>query len=119
MRIGLDGFKALGFKPKEIRLTGGGAKSPLWQSIAANVMNLPVHIPTSSEAAAIGSAIQALWCLQRNTNWEGKKSSIEELAEEHVELGTRIQPDKNSVKLYNDAYAVYSKYLGALSPLYK
>ncbi|WP_461247639.1 FGGY-family carbohydrate kinase, partial [Treponema sp. R6D11] len=119
MRIGLDGFKALGFKPKEIRLTGGGAKSKLWQNIAANVMNLPVHIPTSSEAAAIGSAIQALWCLQKNTHWEGKKSSIEELADEHVALGARILPDKKSVKLYDDAYAVYSKYLGVLSPLYK
>ena len=118
MRIGLDGFKALGFKPKEIRLTGGGAKSPLWQNIAANVMNLPVHIPTSSEAAAIGSAIQALWCLQRNTQWKGKKSSIEELADEHVALGAKIQPDKKSVSLYNSAYAVYSQYLGALSPMY-
>jgi len=119
MRIGLDGFKALGFKPKEIRLTGGGSKSKLWQNIAANVTNLPVRIPIGSEAAAMGSAIQALWCLQRNTHWEGKKNSIEELADEHVALGDTIKPDKKSASLYNDAYAVYSQYLGALSPLYK
>jgi xylulokinase len=62
MRIGLEGFNTLGFKAKEIRLTGGGSKSPLWQSIAANVMNLPVRVPASSEAAAMGGAIQALWC---------------------------------------------------------
>jgi xylulokinase len=116
MRIGMDGFKELGFKPKEIRLTGGGSKSKLWQAIAANVMNLPVRIPTGSEAAAMGGAIQALWCLEKS---QGKKTSIEDLADEHVAMGDTIKPDKKSVDEYNKAYAVYSQYLGALSPLYK
>ena len=119
MRIGLDGFTSLGFKPKEIRLTGGGSKSKLWQDIAANIMNLPLRIPVGSEAAAMGGAIQALWCLQKNTKGEGKKSSIEELTDEHVALGDSVKPDKKSVEKYNKAYAVYSRYLGALSPLYK
>jgi xylulokinase len=116
MRIGLDGFTALGFKPKEIRLTGGGSKSHLWQSIAANVTNLPVRTLTGAEAAAMGGAIQALWCLKIS---EGKKISIEVLADEHVELGDTIKPDKKSAALYKNAYADYSKYLKALSPLYK
>ncbi|MCL2809973.1 MAG: xylulokinase [Treponema sp.] len=116
MRIGLDGFVSLGFKPKEIRLTGGGSKSVLWQNITANVLNVPVRILTGSEAAAMGGAIQALWCLETS---EGKKSSIEDLASKHVTLGATIKPDKKSVDAYNKAYAVYSKYLGALSPLYK
>jgi xylulokinase len=115
MRIGLDGFISLGFKPKEIRLTGGGAKSPLWQSIAANALNVPIRILTGSEAAAMGGAIQALWCLESSN---GKKNSIEALTDEHVELGATIKPDRKSVTQYNEAYAVYSKYLGALKPLY-
>jgi xylulokinase len=119
MRIGLDGFITLGFKPKEIRLTGGGAKSKLWQSIAANVMNLPIRIPTGSEAAAMGGAIQALWCLSKHSAGEAKKTTIEALADEHVALGDTINPDKKSVDQYKKAYAEYSKYLGALSPLYK
>jgi xylulokinase len=119
MRIGLDGFKELGFKPKEIRLTGGGSKSQIWQNIAANITNLPIRILTGSEAAAMGGAIQALWCLSAQKKPEdGKKVTIESLADEHVELGDTIQPDKKSVELYNKAYAVYSQYLGALSPLY-
>ncbi|MDR2578122.1 MAG: xylulokinase [Chitinispirillales bacterium] len=118
MRIGLDGFKALGFKPKEIRLTGGGSKSKLWQSIAANVMNLPLRIPVGSEAAAMGGAIQALWCLMNDSGGSAKKATIEALADEHVKLGAEIKPDKAGVEKYNEAYAVYSRYLGALSPLY-
>jgi len=116
MRIGLEGFKALGFKPKEIRLTGGGAKSAIWQNIAANVTNVPVRTLEGSEAAAMGGAIQALWCLE---NHEGKKTSIEDLTDKHVTLGDTIKPEKKSVNKYNEAYAVYSKYLEALSPLYK
>ena len=114
MRIGMDGFIKLGFKPKEIRLTGGGSKSSIWQNIAANVMNLPIRILTGSEAAGMGGAIQALWCLGS----QDKKISIEALADEHVELGETIKPDKKSVEQYNKAYGVYSQYLGALSPLY-
>ena len=115
MRIGLEGFKELGFKAREIRLTGGGSKSPLWQNIAANVMNLPVRVPKSAEAAALGGAIQALWTL------EGGKKSIDHYTEEHITLeeGAVIKPDAASVKAYNRAYEVYSRYLGALSPLYK
>jgi xylulokinase len=124
MRIGLEGFNSLGFKAKEIRLTGGGSKSPIWQSIAANVMNLPVRIPASAEAAAMGGAIQALWCMQMHQH-PAKKSpaataTIEALTDEHVVLegGATVKPDKKDAAAYNKAYAVYSRYLGALSPLY-
>ncbi|MCL2129252.1 MAG: FGGY-family carbohydrate kinase [Treponema sp.] len=115
MRIGLESFNKLGFIAKEIRLTGGGSKSPLWQSIAANVMNLPVQVPASSEAAALGGAVQALWALNP------KETSIETLTKEHIALegGLVIKPDQKSVKAYNKAYEEYSKYLGILSPLYK
>ena len=118
MRIGLEEFGKLGFKAKEIRLTGGGSKSSLWRNIAANVTNLPVRIPASAEAAAMGAAIQALWCFQKIS---GKKVSINNLAEEHVVLedGIVIKPDKKANAAYNKAYTHYSRYLGALSPLYK
>ena len=119
MRIGLESFNSLGFAAKEIRLTGGGSKSRLWQNIAANVMNLPVRVPAGAEAAAMGGAIQALWCLQcKETNGN---VTIEALADEHVALegGATIKPDKKDSAAYDAAYAAYSRYLGALSPLYK
>jgi len=117
MRIGLEAFQALGFRAREIRITGGGAKSPLWREIAANVMNLPVKRPDNDEAAAMGGAIQALWCLKKR---EGKPISIGQLADEHVTVGEAdcITPDPASVVAYDRAYAEYNKYLGALSPLY-
>ena len=120
MRIGLEGFNTLGFKAKEIRLTGGGSKSGIWQSIAANVMNLPLRVPASAEAAAMGGAIQALWCLSHNSPG-GKKTTIEALTGEHVALeeGVMVKPNKKDAAAYDKAYAEYSRYLGALGPLYK
>jgi xylulokinase len=48
MRVGLDSFKALGYQAREIRLIGGGSKSPLWRTIAANVTGLPVKVPAGT-----------------------------------------------------------------------
>lgn len=117
MRIGLEAFQALGFRAKEIRLIGGGAKSKIWRSIAANVMDLPVKLPASDEAAAMGGAVQAIWCLM---NLEGNKISIGELTDEHITINEDqcINPDPASVAAYNKAYAEYNRYLGALAPLY-
>jgi xylulokinase len=118
MRIGLEGFAGLGFKAKEIRIAGGGAKSAIWQRIAANVMKLPVRVPRDGEAAAMGGALQALWCAERVT---GNVVSIESVVAEHEALdsGATVTPDDASMQAYDAAYAVYAKYLNALSPLYR
>jgi xylulokinase len=118
MRIGMEGFSKLGFKAREIRLIGGGAKSTIWQNIVANVMNLPVRVPKSEEAAAMGGAIQALWTLLKRDALPGV--SIESLVDEHVVLegGATATPEQDSVAAYNAAYQEYAKYLAALSPLY-
>ena len=114
MRIGLEGFNALGFKAREIRLIGGGAKSKLWQTIAANVMNLPIRVPASDEAAALGGAIQAIWTLEKQT---GK--TIDSVTDEHIIMEDKtVLPDTDAVAAYNKAYAEYSKYLGTLQKLY-
>jgi xylulokinase len=119
MRIGMAGFRDLGFTAREIRLTGGGAKSPLWQQIAADIMNLPVVLPAGDEAAAMGGAIQALWCLEKQAG--NGAASIESLTDAHVGLagGRTIQPEAAAVAAYDAAYAEYEKYLGALGPLYR
>ncbi len=118
MRIGLEAFHKLGFKAREIRLIGGGAKSSLWRGIVANVTKLPVRVPAGDEAAAMGGAIQALWCMERAA---GLKTTIGALCDTHVSLegGATVEPDAESVAAYDTAYADYTKYLNALSPLYR
>ena len=117
MRGGLDAFRKLGFKPKQIRLIGGGSKSPIWRQIVADIMNLPIHVPALDEAAALGGAVQALWCLK---NMSGK-CSIAKLCAEHIKLDETktAKPIAKNVKAYDKAYAEYNKVLAAVSPLYE
>lgn len=117
MRGGLEAFRKLGFKPKEIRLIGGGSKSPLWRQIAADVMNLPIRVPALDEAAALGGAVQALWCLKNKNG----KCDIAALCAEHITLDTSksADPIAENVAAYNKAYAEYEKVVETLSPLYK
>ena len=117
MRGGLDAFRKLGFKPKQIRLIGGGSKSPIWRQIVADIMNLPIHVPALDEAAALGGAVQALWCLK---NMSGK-CSIAKLCAEHIKLDETktAKPIAKNVKAYDKAYAEYTKVVDTLAPLYK
>lgn len=117
MRGGLDAFRKLGFQPKEIRLIGGGSKSPLWRQIAADVMNLPIRVPALDEAAALGGAVQALWCLK---NMSGK-CDIAALCAEHIKLdeSKSANPVAENVAAYDKAYAEYMKVVDTLAPMYK
>lgn len=114
LKGGLDAFKKLGFEPKEIRLIGGGAKSPLWRQIAADIMNVPVSVPVSEEAAAMGAAVQALWCLEGGT-----PERIKSLCAEHIQLSKEKSAEPGSaVCEYEQAYRDYNEILGQLTPLY-
>lgn len=62
LRYGLDLLREAGLHSKSIRLTGGGAKSPVWRQVVADIMHTPLACTTEPEAAALGAAIQAAWC---------------------------------------------------------
>jgi xylulokinase len=120
LRGGLEAFKALGFNAREIRVTGGGAMSALWRQMAADIMNLPVKRPSSAEGAAMGAAVQALWCLLSRDH-AGKPVSLQALCDEHIELEEKdnVIPDPRNVAEYDKAYQEYKKYLNTLSVLYR
>ena len=56
---GLDGLRALGIAPREVRLTGGGAANVLWRQILADCFGLPIRVLEEPETAALGAAIEA------------------------------------------------------------
>jgi sugar (pentulose or hexulose) kinase len=67
MNYGLRRLRSLGVKAREIRVTGGGARSPVWRQIMADVFGVPVVAMAGDEGAALGAAIQAAWCVARQT----------------------------------------------------
>ncbi len=117
MRLGLDSFREQGFKVKEVRLIGGGAKSAVWRQIAADILNLPVVVPVQEETAALGAAIQALWAKE---NAEKKETDINYLIKEHVTLNSlkRCTPILENVKAYDEVYKTYNKYVKSLTGIF-
>lgn len=101
MNYGLRRLAELGVKAKQIRATGGGAKSKLWRQIMADVFNAEVVTLKVSEGAAYGAALQALWCwrLQR-----GERVRIEDVTNEFVTLNKAetATPDKQAVAVYRE-----------------
>jgi xylulokinase len=63
LRYGLDRLKKYGVRPREIRLTGGGARSAIWRQIIADSFGVPVVKISEDECAAQGAALQAAWCV--------------------------------------------------------
>jgi D-xylulose kinase len=103
LRYGLDRLTELGMKPREIRLIGGGAKSPVWRQIVSDVFDLPLVSPENREGPAFGAALQALWCVEGG--------DVRELASAEVRLDetTRCLPDSEKVTAYAELYSVYAK----------
>jgi len=55
----MEVFTKRGVDIKEIRITGGGAKSRVWRQIMADVLGVPLQIPSTVETATLGAAILA------------------------------------------------------------
>jgi xylulokinase len=101
MNYGLRRLAELGVKPKQIRATGGGAKSKVWRQIMADVFNAEVVTLKVSEGAAYGAALQALWCWRMQ---QGEKISIPEITDEFVQLNRAetARPNSKHVALYRE-----------------
>lgn len=117
MNFGLRRLAELGVKPKQIRATGGGAKSALWRQIMADVFNAEVTTLRVSEGAAYGAALQALWCWRRD---RGDRVAIEEITDAFVQLdrSQTVRPNRRAVAVYAELQALQDELSGALRPCF-
>ncbi len=60
---GLDALRRTGVTAQRILLVGGAAQNPAVSTIAAQVFDVPVVVPTPGEYVALGAAVQAAWAL--------------------------------------------------------
>jgi len=118
MNYGLRRLAELGVKAKEIRVTGGGAKSAVWRQIMANIFGVPVVGMVEDEGAALGGALQAAWCVARG---EGKRAAkISEFTDGVVALNeqTRCLPQKENVRRYREIQALQDALSTAVRPVF-
>ena len=100
MNYGLRRLAQLGVVARQVRATGGGARSRLWRQIMADVFNAEVVTLKVAEGAAFGAALQALWCWRRES---GDPVGIEEITDAMVRL------NKSETAVPGGAVDVYAR----------
>ncbi len=118
MNYGLRRLAELGVKAKEIRVTGGGAKSAVWRQIMADVFGVPVVGMVEDEGAALGGAIQAAWALARKSR---PKAAITEFTEGVVAVdeATRCVPNRVNVARYRALQMLQDQFSLSLRPVFE
>ena len=98
LAYGLKRFRDLGMSPSEIRLTGGGSKSPAWRQMAADAFGVPVVTLSTAEGAGLGAAIQAAF-----TVLDGQRD-YEDLCAQLVapDEQSRCSPEETAAAHYAD-----------------
>ncbi len=112
LRDAFEITKNLGMKIDRVRILGGGAKSPLWCKIVANILDVKVDKINSEEGPAFGAAIlAAVGC--------GQYASVEEASNKLIQIVSTIEQDKETVEKYNKKYEVFKSLYPALKDVYK
>jgi len=107
LRDSLTLFQEIGVPIGSIRLGGGGARSPLWQQIQADIYGMPVELIETDEGAAYGAALLAGVGIE---SWP----SVEAACETVVRVAKRIHPNPKTVELMSLQYNEYRKLYPAL-----
>lgn len=100
MRDSLEIFRSLGVEIREVRATGGGAKSAFWKQLQADVYGCEIATIGSDQGPAFGAAIMA-------GVGAGVYKSIPEACDAIIQVVQRTEPNPANVKEYNEYYAVY------------
>ena len=111
LRDSLEVAKSLGIPITRTKICGGGAKSPLWCKMIANILNLKVDKIESEEGPALGAAmLAAVGC--------GVYGSVEEIAEKMVKVVDTIEPDPSIAAKYDEKYAQFKQIYPAMKPVF-
>ncbi len=100
-------IRGLGVPVEEIRLSGGGARSPFWARMQAAVYGQETCVTNSSEGGAYGVALLAgvgagLW------------KSVEEACDATIQVTERFAADAEEVEVYDRHYPIYGSLYRAL-----
>jgi xylulokinase len=107
IRDSLEAAKKLGIDVKSSFITGGGAKSPLWKKMFANILNIDLMIPETEQGPGYGGAIlAAVGC--------GEYATVKDATDKMIRVTDTVHPDPELAKLYDEKYKVFHSLYPAL-----
>lgn len=111
LRDSFEVAKSLGIKIERTKICGGGAKSPLWKKMIANILNVKVDVIESEEGPALGGAmLAAVAC--------GEYASVEDAAAKIVKIIDTVEPTEELVARYEERYNQFKQIYPACKPIF-
>jgi gluconokinase len=106
----LASMRDAGNEVREIRATGGFARSALWRQILADALGMPVGFPAGHEGSAFGAALLGMEGL-------GLVESID-VAADLVRIDDVVEPDAGAAGVYAEALPTFASLYDALEPAF-
>jgi xylulokinase len=107
----LDIVEELGVPVDSVRASGGGARSPFWRQILADVFGKKVVRLASQEGAAYGAALLGM-------TGTGEFASVPEACDATIQEADCVLPRATESALYSKAHRIYQSIYPALVPIY-
>ncbi len=112
LRDSIEVARKLGIVIDSTKICGGGAKSPLWKRMIANILNVTVEVPKSEEGPSMGAAmLAAVAC--------GEYDSVQAAADAIVTVREVIEPEPELVEKYEARYQTFREIYPVLRPLFQ
>ncbi len=111
IRDSFEVAKSLGVSIPRSNICGGGAKSPLWRKILANVLGIPLDMVTTEQGPGYGGAILAMVA-------DGKYNSVQAACNALVTVASTTEPEPELTKLYDERYSQFKEIYPAMKALF-
>ena len=111
IRDSFEVARGIGIDIPRSKLCGGGAKSPLWRTIFANVLGIPLDMVKTEQGPGYGGAMLAMvGC--------GEYASVRDAADRLVELASATEPDPELTARYEERYRKFRAIYPAMKALF-
>ena len=112
LRDSFEVARKLGLKIERSKICGGGAKSPLWKKIIANVLNVKLDVLETEEGPGYGGAMLAAVA-------NGEFVSVEDAAANLIKVVETVEPEEELTAKYEAAYQKFKEIYPACKPLFE
>ena len=111
IRDSVEVARSLGIELNASKICGGGAQSPLWKKIMANVLNIELQCLESEQGPGMGGAMLAMVAC-------GEYDSVKAACEKIVHVASTVRPEPELAAKYEKRYRQFQKIYPACKQLF-
>lgn len=111
IRDSFEVAKSLGIVIPRSRICGGGARSPLWRTILANVLGIALDMVETEQGPGYGAALLAMVA-------DGQFATVQQACDALVKVGGTTVPNGELTRLYAQRYDQFKEIYPAMKTLF-